>query len=101
MANQDESAKIEGLRKQAKRWLKALRAGDPAASTKLHQWLPQASAHPGLREVQHALAREHGFESWAALKEHTELWQLSHSRQGLADEFLERACLSYGRDDFP
>jgi hypothetical protein len=60
------------------------------------------SAAPGLREVQQALAREHGFESWAALKAHVELEQLSaRPADGLADELLEKACLSYGNDDFP
>ena len=28
-----------------------------------------APAEPGLRDVQHALAREHGAESWTALKD--------------------------------
>ncbi|HVS64296.1 MAG TPA: hypothetical protein VMT85_12435 [Thermoanaerobaculia bacterium] len=57
---------LGNLRKEAKRWLKALRDGDPDARARL------ARAHPDapvtLRGVQHALAREHGQESWTALK---------------------------------
>jgi ankyrin repeat protein len=43
---------IDNLKKEAKRRLKALRVNEPAAT---------------LRSVQHALAREHGFEGWTQL----------------------------------
>jgi ankyrin repeat protein len=56
------------LRKEAKRWLKALRADDAQAAARLKTALPQAPATPGLRDVQHALAREYGCSGWAALK---------------------------------
>jgi hypothetical protein len=59
---------LETLRKDAKRWLKALRAGDPAARSRLSAAWPKAPTEPGLRDVQHALALEHGQESWIALK---------------------------------
>jgi ankyrin repeat protein len=59
---------IENLKREAKRWLDALRAGDAAAHTRLEQAYPKAPADPGLRDIQHALAREHGLESWIALK---------------------------------
>lgn len=59
---------LETLRKDAKRWLKALRAGDPGAKARLVAACPDAPAEPGLRDVQHALAREYGQESWVALK---------------------------------
>lgn len=98
---QDANAKLEGLRKRAKRLLKALRTGDAEAQRRMAKWLPRASPKPGLREVQIALARELGFDTWAALKEHTELEALSTQPNQLIDEFLERACLSYGNDDFP
>src|SRR5688572_23672687 len=61
---------LESLRKEAKRWLKALRAGEAHALARLEKVLPRHSTQPGLREVQQALAREHGFASWAELKEH-------------------------------
>jgi hypothetical protein len=56
------------LRKDAKRWLKALRAGTADARTRLEQAYPAAPARPGLRDVQHALAREYGYDNWIALK---------------------------------
>jgi len=59
---------IETLRKDAKRWLKALRAGDPAAVQRLKTAWPKAPAEPGLRDVQHALSLEYGQDSWVALK---------------------------------
>lgn len=63
---------IENLRKSAKRWLKALRAGDPAAFERLRRAYPEAAAEPHLREVQHALARERGCSGWRELKEKAE-----------------------------
>ena len=59
---------LDNFRKEAKRWLKALRAGDPPAVDRLRVAYPQAQLPPTLRDVQHALAREHGFDNWAALK---------------------------------
>ncbi len=55
------------LRKDAKRWLKALRAGVADARARLEQAYPAAPARPGLRDVQHALAREYGYDHWIAL----------------------------------
>ena len=60
---------LESLRREAKRWLKALRANDPAARARLERALPNAAAAPTLRDVQLALAREYGFAGWAALKD--------------------------------
>ncbi len=62
---------LDHLRKDAKRWLKALRAGDASARERLAAaWpgAPEAPDAPGLRDIQHALAREYGHASWAALK---------------------------------
>jgi hypothetical protein len=59
MRDEPPRRSLESLRKEAKRRLAALRAAaDPAA--------PNA---PTLRDVQHAIAREHGFAGWAALKQ--------------------------------
>src|SRR5262245_14087403 len=88
---------VERLRKQAKRWLKALRAGDPTARERLERALPQPSAEPTLREVQHALARELGAESWRALKEREELAALEAAGgDALLDELLQCACIFSG-----
>lgn len=58
---------LDNLRKAAKRWLQSLRDGDPDARARLLRAYPGAPAHVTLRDVQHALARERGHESWIAL----------------------------------
>ena len=72
------ASSLDNFRKEAKRWLKALRAGDAAARRRLVLATPAAPDDPGLRDVQLALAREHGFPGWSAL------------RQALEDLSLER-----------
>src|SRR5438270_4051473 len=62
------ATRLETLRKEAKRWLKKLRAGDAKARARLDAAWRGAPAAAGLRDVQHALALEHGRESWVALK---------------------------------
>ena len=52
---------LETLRREAKRWLKALRAGGAEAPARLATAYPGAPEKPGLRDVQHA-AREHDLE---------------------------------------
>ena len=63
---------LDNLRKAARRWLKALRANDPDATARLRRAYPDAPTTPGLRDVQHALARERGAENWIALKQQSE-----------------------------
>jgi uncharacterized protein len=58
---------VETLRKTAKRWLKSLREGDPEAGARLARAYPGAPRQPALRDVQHALARERGYQNWLAL----------------------------------
>ena len=59
---------LDNLKKAAKRWLRALAANDAEALARLRRAYPNAPANPGLRDVQHALAREKGAENWIALK---------------------------------
>ena len=59
---------VDTLRKAAKRWLKALRAGDAKARARLAEALGPAPPEPRLRDVQLALAREYGFAGWTELK---------------------------------
>jgi hypothetical protein len=59
---------LESLKKEAKRWLDALHANAAGARERLTRALPDTPDIPSLRDVQHALAREHGFPGWAALK---------------------------------
>jgi hypothetical protein len=60
---------LESLKKEAKRWLGELQAGDADARARLARAFPDAPAAPTLRDVQHALAREHGLAGWAVLKD--------------------------------
>jgi hypothetical protein len=63
------ASSLDNLRKEAKRWLKDVRAGDAVARARLERAYPSASERPALRDVQHALAREYGCDDWAALKD--------------------------------
>jgi hypothetical protein len=63
---------IDSLKKEAKRWLRELGAGDPEARARLQRAYPAAPPSPTLRDVQHALAREHGFPGWTAMIEAVE-----------------------------
>jgi len=58
---------LDNLRKNAKRWLKALRDGDAEARARLVRAYPGTPERPTLRDVQHALARERGHDSWISL----------------------------------
>src|SRR5690349_8667721 len=59
---------LENLKKEAKRFLKALRAGDAEALANFHRKYPDAPAKPGLRDVQHAIALHFGMTGWTELK---------------------------------
>ena len=85
---------VESLRKEAKRWLKAIRDNDESARARFVRSYPNAPAAPGLRDVQHALAREHGLESWTSLTAALAARPHAHAgRERLVDRFLEQACL--------
>ena len=101
MADVPHGSGFEALRKQAKRWLKALRAGEELAQQRLERLLPHHSHPPVLREVQQALARELGFASWAALKEHHALEAAAGDAAARLDVFLEHACIFTPPADFP
>lgn len=67
---------LEHLRKQAKALLKAFRQGDPRAISRLRDAVPRLSglnddelrhADIALHDAQLAIARTHGYQSWAAL----------------------------------
>jgi hypothetical protein len=60
---------LEGLKKEAKRWLLALRQNQPEARARFERVIASLPAEPSLREVQRALALEHGFTSWSQLKD--------------------------------
>jgi uncharacterized protein len=86
---------LESLRKEAKRWLKAVRTGEPAALQRLSRAYPDHGTAV-LRTVQHALALEHGFASWTALKRELEeraLAARSHAER--VTLFLEKSANRY------
>src|SRR5262245_52778313 len=88
---------LDNLKKEAKRWLKQVRSGLPEARQRLLSAHPQAAAEPTLRDVQLALAREHGCVGWVELKSALEDVALEHaSREERANLFLDLACLNYG-----
>ena len=60
---------LENLKREAKRWLKALREDVDEARARLRRALPDAPDVPTLRDVQHALAVEHGLPGWTALRD--------------------------------
>src|SRR5262249_42698736 len=81
---------VDNLRKEARRWLRALRAGDPAARARLERVRPDAPLHTVLRDGQHALALEHGQESWIALTRAVTPPDYQRLAQDLASAFNER-----------
>ena len=84
---------LENLKREAKRWLKALRENAVDARARLERALSNAPEHPTLRDVQHALAREHGLSGWTELT-----GQLGQHRPAdaptaeLVARFIENAC---------
>jgi hypothetical protein len=73
---------LESLKKEAKRWLGELQAGNPEARARLARAFPDAATAPTLRDVQHALAREQGFAGWALLKDAVEKQSAAASAAG-------------------
>jgi len=58
---------LDDLRREAKFWLKQVRENHSGFCKRLRLAYPGAPANPGLRDIQHALARELGHENWKAL----------------------------------
>lgn len=83
---------LDALRKQAKRWLKDIEAGDPLSVQRFREVYP-GDAPPKLREVQQALAREFGLASWALLKQEIEDRQRTHADR--VQLFLEKSAIRY------
>ncbi|HEV7715609.1 MAG TPA: ankyrin repeat domain-containing protein [Steroidobacteraceae bacterium] len=90
-----ERPNLEQLKNQSKSLLRAARAQDPVALQRF-QALPTLTGKSvaelqamGLHDAQSVIAREHGFKSWNALREHVE--ELSLSFASAVDEFLRCA----------
>src|SRR5258706_15285709 len=54
---------LDNLRREARRWLKTLREDNPEARERFDRTYPKHTGTPVLRDVQQALAHEHGFEN--------------------------------------
>lgn len=92
---------LESLKKEAKRWRDALRTSSGDARARLERALPDAPAYPTLRDVQHALAREHGFPGWASLK-HALASDRDEGARALAEyEMMAEALLEAYRTGTP
>jgi ankyrin repeat protein len=93
---------LENLKREAKRWLKALRADVGEARARLARAFPDAPDVPTLRDVQHALAREHGLPGWAALRNMLSGAPRLEEEVDTVAWFLENACPDHhvrGRSD--
>src|ERR1700730_11020467 len=91
------STTLDNLKKEAKRWLKALRENDTEARERLQRVYPKALPQPVLRDMQHALALEYGLENWNSLKLALQKAAAAVAKaQDTADQpvtrFLECAC---------
>jgi hypothetical protein len=60
---------LDNLKKEAKRWLKAIRSGDAEARARMERAGGSPPGQPGLRDVQRAIANEYGYSGWTALVE--------------------------------
>ena len=84
---------LENLKREAKRWLTALRANDAEARARFDRANPDLSGDPTLRDVQHALAREHGLPGWTELR--NQVSSDKHPDAGRAEReawFFQNAC---------
>ncbi|MEP7346866.1 MAG: ankyrin repeat domain-containing protein [Gemmatimonadaceae bacterium] len=87
---------LENFKREAKRWLVALRANVGEARARLERAFPAAPTNPALRDVQHALAREHGVEGWAALKDQLAADAFDNSQRAeRVALFLQNASLDW------
>ncbi|MFC9694273.1 ankyrin repeat domain-containing protein [Kribbella sp. NPDC056951] len=99
---------LDHLRKQAKRLLTKVQAGDPTAVALASEFHPVNT----LADAQLVIARSYGFPSWPRIVRHLELvgryTRFPHRQQvggpldtpeQRADEFLRLATLHYGEDD--
>jgi hypothetical protein len=59
---------LDNLKREAKRWLKALHEANSEARARYERANPKHTGTPVLRDVQYALAREHDLAGWSALK---------------------------------
>lgn len=88
MSNELPRRSLEHLKKEAKRWLQTLRSDDADARARFARAYPDGPSMPTLRDVQHAVAREHGFAGWTALKRALDL-AATHASAAGADALAQ------------
>ena len=96
---------VNTLRKEARFWLKQVRQNHSGFTKRLRLAYPGAPTEPRLRDIQHALAREHGHENWKAFVAAIGDKPLPEQPRGgdPASNFLGFACwdhLVHGRGDY-
>ncbi len=83
---------LDILKKEARRWLNAIRAQQPDALARFRRLHPDPPNQPSLRHVQHALALEHGLPGWTDLKRRLAPTAPAETEADRVAWFLERAC---------
>ena len=83
---------LENLKREAKRWLNALREHDPAARARFERALPNPPDAPTLRDIQLALAREHGASGWSELRSKLEQPPSTSTRDDAIQQLLMAAA---------
>ena len=88
---------FESIRKQAKKLLRQLAAGDPDAVARVHAQLPAPTLPLSLRDAQLVLAREYGFAGWqdlraAVLRQEGKglEWAAAEAERAIHDNSVER-----------
>ena len=86
---------LDNLKREAKRWLRDLRANVADARARLDRALTNVPALPTLRDVQHALAREYVFVSselppFVILRERAERVSVRIYSAGLVGSLITR-----------
>jgi ankyrin repeat protein len=85
---------LDQQKKQAKELLAAFRANDSEAVARIREHLPD-KPRITLADAQLALAREYGFESWAALKEH-----IARARRSISESVREELHRAFEQRDW-
>src|SRR5689334_13811467 len=87
------SATLDNLKREAKRWLRAIRANDPHALARLRRVIPDPPAELTLRSVQHALAREFDLSGWSDLTRKVGTVPAEHGPgRTIEERFFHNAC---------
>jgi uncharacterized protein len=97
---------VDDLAQETERWLTEVRRNNPGPTKRFRLSHPSAPTEPTLADVQLALAREHGYETWAALTAAASTPSSGPAlseREQLVARFLEFACWDHrvhGRGDY-